>query len=166
MRLALLLVASATLYGQAAVEAGLGAARAVTSTAPARDLGKGIAGAFSNLDKALGGKVSTGGAGAAATSTETVLVRSHAAAESKEPARTYETIAHAEVGMAYDDLVRRFGPPSLELAAGEGVSKLTYSGKEGPTQIEVKEGKVASIKAAGPAKTQPGVLVLPGAARQ
>jgi hypothetical protein len=159
MRFALLLsLCAATLYGQAAVEAGLGAARAATSTAPARELGKGIAGAFGNLEKALGGKASTG-----SVTSETVAVRSHATAAPKEPAKTYETIAHAEVGMEYDEVVRRFGPPSLELAGGEGERKLTYAGKEGSTQIEVKEGKVSSIRTPqAQAQAQAGVLTLPG----
>jgi hypothetical protein len=40
-------------YGQAAVEAGLGAARAATTTAPAKGLGKSMSGLAGSLDKAL-----------------------------------------------------------------------------------------------------------------
>jgi hypothetical protein len=49
------------------------------------------------------------------------------------------------VGLAYDELITRFGPPAMEIAAGEGVQKLTYSSKEASTRIEVKDGKVATI---------------------
>ena len=40
-------------FGQAAVEAGLGASRAATSTAPAKGIGKSMAGIAGSLDKAL-----------------------------------------------------------------------------------------------------------------
>ncbi len=151
MRFAFLLLAPAALYGQAAVEAGLGAARAATTTAPAQNLAKGIAGAFGSLEKAAGAQPAS-----STTTTETVLVRSP---EVTTLAGAIDVISHAEVGMAYDELVRRFGPPSLELAGAEGGRKLTYAGKEGSTQIEVKEDKVASIKLPEP---QAGVLTLPG----
>ena len=47
----LMLTVTGTLYGQAAVEAGLGASRAGTMTAPAAGVGKAIAGAFGTLEK-------------------------------------------------------------------------------------------------------------------
>ena len=54
--------------------------------------------------------------------------------------------------------MQRFGPASLEVAGEGGVRKLFYSGKDGSTNIEVKDGKVASVDAPKP---QPGVLALP-----
>jgi hypothetical protein len=146
------LAAVGLMSGQTMVEAGLGAGRAAASTAPAAGLGKSIAGAMSNLDKTL--KTAD-----KATSSETIVLPKDTAPTA--PAKTYEDIKKVEVGLAYEELVERFGPPSLEIAAGEGVRKLTYSGKEGSTRIEVKDGKVSSIQAPKP-QQQSVVLTLPG----
>jgi len=153
MRFAILLLSAGSLFGQAAVEAGLGASRAVTSTAPAAGLGKSIAGAFGSLDKTL--KTDKSGDKPAS---EVVTVRSTLATTPKAPAKTYEDIRKAEVGLEYDELVTRFGPAALEVAVEGGVKKLTYPGKDGSTQVEVKEGKVIAVNVP---KTQAGVLALP-----
>jgi hypothetical protein len=154
MRIATFLLFAGTLYGQAAVEAGLGAARAVTSTAPAAGLGKSIGGAFGSLDKAL-----KSGQSADQPATEVIVVRSSStAAAPKDPAKTYEDIRKAEAGMEYDELVRRFGPAAIVMAGEGGIRKLSYPGKDGSTQVEVKDGKVLAVNAPKP---QPGVLVLP-----
>jgi hypothetical protein len=46
--------------------------------------------------------------------------------------------------MAYTDVVRRFGPPSMEFASATGKS-LTYANRDGMTQVEVRNEAVASI---------------------
>ena len=63
-----------------------------------------------------------------------------------------------EVGLEYDELIKRFGPPALEMEIEGGGKKLTYAGKAGSTQIEVKDGKVAVVKLPQP---QQSVLTLP-----
>jgi hypothetical protein len=137
MKLLILCAAAVgVISGQTMVEAGLGAGRAATTAAPAAGVGKSIAGAFSNLDKTL--KTAD-----KAASSETIVLPKDAAPSA--PAKTYEDIKKAEVGLAYDELITRFGPPAMEIAAGEGVQKLTYSSKEASTRIEVKDGKVATI---------------------
>ena len=55
--------------------------------------------------------------------------------------------------------MKRFGPPALELEGTDGGKTLTYSGKEGSTRIEVKDGKIATITAVKP---QSAVFTLPG----
>jgi len=149
----LILLLAGTLYGQTAVEYGLGAGRAAVSTAPAKGLGKSIAGALGSLDKTLKAGQTPGQPAA-----EVITVRSSAKADAKAPAKNYEDIARAEVGLAYDELVERFGPPSLEVAGAGETRNLTYSGKSGSTRIEVQEGKVAAIHTPKP---QPGVFTLP-----
>lgn len=153
MRILSFLVLAGTLYGQAAVEAGLGASRAATSTAPAAGIGKSIAGAFSSLDKTL-----KGGQSSDAVTTEVITVRSTLATQPKPSSKTYENIAKVEVGLEYDSLIQRFGPAALEVAGEGGVKKLTYPGKDGSTQVEVKEGKVSAVNLP---KAQPGVMTLP-----
>jgi hypothetical protein len=153
MRIAAYLLMTGSLYGQAAVEAGLGASRAVTSTAPAAGLGKSIGGAFGALDKTLKSDQ------ADKPGTEVVVVRSSSsAALPKTPAKTYEDIRKAEPGLEYAALVERFGPAALEVAGEGGIRKLSYPGKDGSTQVEVKDGKVSSVKVP---KVPAGVLVLP-----
>jgi hypothetical protein len=153
MRILSFLVLAGTLYGQAAVEVGFGASRAATSTAPAAGIGKSIAGAFSSLDKTL-----KGGQSSDAVTTEVITVRSTLATQPKPSNKTYENIAKVEVGLEYDSLIQRFGPAALEVAGDGGVKKLTYPGKDGSTQVEVKEGKVSAVNLP---KAQPGVMTLP-----
>ena len=152
----LLMVALAgALYGQAAVEAGLGAARAATTTAPAAGVGKGIAGAFGSLDKAL----KTADKSSSESTTTLVPAKSGPAKPADgKPAPVYEDIKKVEVGLEYDELIRRFGPPALEVEVEGGGKKLTYSSKIGSTQLEVKDGKVAVVNLP---KAQQSVFILP-----
>ena len=140
------------LHAQATVEYGLGAGRAATTAAPAKDLGKSIAGVLGSLDKTLKN---------AKSSAETLSITagsSGAEAKPAAPPKIYEDIKKAEVGTDYDTLISRFGPASLEAAGEDGAKKLTYSGKDGTTRIEVKDGKVTAIDTLKP---QASVLVLP-----
>jgi hypothetical protein len=145
-------------YAQTAVEAGLGAARAGTMTAPAKEVGKGIAGAFGNLEKVL----KSGDKGQSDTSSSTVTSSKESAgakpAAPAKPAPIYEDIKKVEVGLEYDELIRRFGPPALEVENVGGGKKLTYSSKAGSTQLEVKDGKVAAVNLP---KAQQSVFILP-----
>jgi hypothetical protein len=146
-----------SLQAQTAVEAGLGASRAGTMTAPAKDLGKGIAGAIGNLDKVL--KSADKSQPEASSSTVTPVKESAAKqAAAVKPAPVYEDIKKVEVGLEYDELIRRFGPPALEVESVGGGKKLTYSSKMGSTQLEVKDGKVAAVNLP---KAQQSVFLLP-----
>jgi hypothetical protein len=152
MRLVILFCAAgaAALHAQATVEAGLGAARAATTTAPAAGLGKSLAGIVGSLDKTVKPEKTT----------EIIPASGQigAPAAPAAPAKTYEDIKKAEVGLEYDKLVERFGPPSLETAGEDGRKSLTYSGKSESTRIEIKDGKVSSITAVRP---QSSVFTLP-----
>jgi hypothetical protein len=128
--------AAATLYAQAAVEYGLGASRAATSTAPAAGIGKSVAGALSNLDKTI--------KSAEKNSSETIVLPKKTKAAA--PKKTYEDISKAEVGLAYDELLDRFGPPAMQITGEDGIRKLTY----GATKVQIKEGKVLAIFASPP----------------
>jgi hypothetical protein len=129
--------AAATLAAQTMVEAGLGASRAATSAAPAAGVGKAVAGALSNLDKTL--------KSAEKTTSETVILPRDT--KPATPAKTYEDIGKAEVGLAYDELLERFGPPAMQITGEDGIRKLTY----GATKVQVKDGKVLAINAPKPA---------------
>jgi len=130
---------AASLYAQAAVEYGLGASRAATSTAPAAGIGKSVAGALSNLDKTI--------KSAEKTSSETIVLPKETKAAA--PAKTYEDISKAEVGLAYGELLDRFGPPSMQITGEDGIRKLSY----GATKVQIKDGKVLAILAPPPPPT-------------
>jgi len=127
-------------YGQAAVEAGLGASRAATSTAPARGIGKSMSGIAGGLDKAL--KPAQKDAEAAPAAVSATSIGSAARpAEKKE----YEDAGGIEAGLGYDELVRRFGPASMAMTSG-AEKALSYPGKAGMYQVTVLDGKVKSVE--------------------
>jgi hypothetical protein len=129
-------------YGQATVEAGLGAARAATSTAPAKGLGKSMSGLAGSLDKAL--KAGTPKAESIAAGAPSANAPSATPATAPAPAPSWEDPAGIELGLSYEDLVRRFGPSAMSITSGTEKS-LSYPGKAGTFQVTVQDGKVASI---------------------
>jgi hypothetical protein len=146
------------LHAQTAVEAGVAAGASATGAASMKDVGKGIAGAFSGLNKAVDGAAKSSSSGVT-FSTSSGSASAPGRIAPADPKKTYEDIKKAETGLAYDDLLKRFGPPALELEGTDGGKTLTYSGKEGSTRIEVKDGKIATITAVKP---QSAVFTLPG----
>ena len=145
------------LCAQTGVEYGLGAGRAATSTAPAAGIGKTMGGLAGTLDKTLkqgeGSDASTAAPAAKraatakkAASPDTAASKATAASvPAAAPAPSYEDPKKIETGMEYDELVRRFGPPSMEATNESGGKLLTYAGKDGTSQVEVKEGKVSAV---------------------
>jgi hypothetical protein len=133
--------------GQATVESGLGAARAVTTTAPARGIGKSMSGLAGSLDKALkGGQQGSNEQPAAADSKKPATkAGSTSPKPSPSPAVNWEDPSGIEPGLAYDELVRRFGPSSMAITAGTERS-LTYRGKDGVFQVKVQDGVVTSVE--------------------
>jgi hypothetical protein len=149
-----------TAVAQAAAEYGMGAGLAATTTAPARNLGKEIGGVFDTLNRVL--EPDRGAAApdsALSNSKQSVrskqsaspLKKSPAAARvapAKHPARLYEDPRKIEAGLAYDEILSRFGPPSMSATAAPGRTTLWYSRRDGNYQIEMEEGKVTSIAGA------------------
>ena len=144
------------LSAQASVEYAGAAAASAGAAAPAKGLSKGISGAFGSLEKAL--KSPTPPAEAKATPAApakrapVTAPKSVTAPKNMEvkPVVTpvYEDLKKAEVGLSYQELVKRFGPPAMEIASS-GRRSLTYLGKDGATQIEMQGDKVVSITPAG-----------------
>jgi hypothetical protein len=133
--------------GQAVVEAGLGAAGAAMAAGPAKGIGKSMSGLSVALDKAFkqGQRVSDEQPLAAATSAKpSAKTPSTTASASPEPPRNWEDPSGVEAGLGYEELVRRFGPPTMAITNSAGRS-LTYRGKDGVFQVEVRDGVVAAI---------------------
>lgn len=144
-----------TASGQAVVESGLGAARATTTTAPAKGIGKAISGLADSLDKAVaaGQQVSEAHSRAETLPKSTAKVSSSAkrplapANLSSPPAASWEDPSGIKPGLSYTELLRRFGPPTLEIT-GEAGKSLTYFGNSGAFQLDVRDEKVTSIEKA------------------
>ena len=155
-----------TAIGQAAAEYGLGAGRAATTTAPARNVANGIAGVFDSLSKAAGADAaSAGAAGSAAPSPEARRTSAHKTKSGTQPkpatkpvetsaantdvapsapSRTiYEDPRQIQAGIGYDELVRRFGPA---VDVGHNGTRHThwYSRGETSYQVELKDKKVVA----------------------
>ena len=141
---AVLLSYPATVHAQAAVEYGLAVGNAAGMSGAASGIGKALSGLAGTLDKTVQSPAST-------TSTPSTQSKSTAARKvpamakvAAGPAPVYEDLKNLEAGMAYTDVVRRFGPPSMEFASATGKS-LSYSNRDGMTQVEVRNETVASI---------------------
>jgi len=142
--------------GQATVEYGLGAARAATTVAPAKGAGKVFDGLAGSLEKALkAGRQGSDAQPVATTTAKPAVEKSSSAAKSQSPfadispppAPNWEDPSGIQTGLSYKELIRRFGPPALEIT-GEGGRSLTYSGKNGACQLQVQDDKVTSIEKA------------------
>jgi hypothetical protein len=147
--LSLCLALSGTAAGQAMVEYGLGAGRAATTTAPAGGIGKSIGGLAGSLEKALNpGKQPPADRSTAATATtvtrSVVKTPPVSATPSAAPARNWEDPGAIEPSLAYEDLVRRFGPPAMSIT-NMAERLLTYRGTDGVFQVTVRDGQVATI---------------------
>jgi hypothetical protein len=153
MVLALFLSAAVcpTAFAQAAVEYGLGAGRAATMTAPIRNLGKQIGGVWDSLDKAAKSgdnqvTPSVQSSTASKRSSTTASARRKTPSNAASPsALTYEDARHIESGIAYDELVRRFGPPSMAITTGPGARTLSYAAREGTVSVDVENDKVVTV---------------------
>ena len=55
-----------------------------------------------------------------------------------------DTVSYRQAGLGYEELVRRFGPPTMAITNSAGRS-LTYQGKDGVFLVEVRDGVVAAI---------------------
>jgi hypothetical protein len=139
--------------GQAVVETGLGAARAATTAGPAKGIGKSISG-LSALDKALkpGQPVSDEQTPASTTAkpadkttakpADKTTPTSASTSAASQP--NWEDPSGVEPGLGYEELVRRFGPPAMAITNAAERS-LTYRGKDGVFQVEVRDGAVTAI---------------------
>jgi hypothetical protein len=164
LRFVLLGGVSATMWGQAMVEYGLGIAAAGTAGAPGQAASRGIAGIFSNLQKTLNStaesaKAPAAGAPApAAAPKRTAGVRppqtaavtppqaNAQPAEPPKPAVVHEDPAGITVGLDRAELLSRFGEPAMKITAAAGRESMTYQAKDGNIEVEMRDGKVAAVQ--------------------
>jgi hypothetical protein len=143
--------------GQAMTEYGLGAAGAATG---AKGVGGGIAGAFSSLDKALPSDKSATKTAAPAASRPSASPKTKPKpgaarvgpatpaepASAAPPVPKYDDPNQIKVGMGYDELLRRFGPPAMEVTSGPSSKTLIYQSKEGSVHVDFLDEKVTAAQ--------------------
>lgn len=154
----LLLLLPGIVAAQAMVENALGVSRAATSAAPAKGAAKAIGGALENLGRVV--SESTEGKAAdikpAARSVKSAPSTQPAASAAAEPAPApvevkkvevkYEDPSGIRTGMAYGEIMRRFGPPALMLTMEGGEETLSYSTKGQSLDVTLKDGKVTAVR--------------------
>jgi hypothetical protein len=152
--------------GQAMVENALAAGATAGTATPARSLKNGIGGMFDTLDKTLKSaqdqtdlkerssgiiqldapptaKPKTAGITTPAQPPPGDMVHDMVHAL---PPPAYEDPATIQVGMGYEELLRRFGPPALEFTDGPNRKIMSYLRKSGGVQVEFRDGKVTSAE--------------------
>ena len=151
---ALWMTMTGTAAGQAAVESSVIAAGTSTAAASAAGIGGAISGLASTFEKTVrAGQQDSDANSIIVISAPAAGKRSSTAARKRlrstdtppAPAKKWEDPGGIQAGLSYGDLVRRFGPPSMEIVGDEGRS-LTYSGPNGAFQVEVRDEKVASVE--------------------
>ena len=145
---------------QAAIEYGAGAGLAATSTAPAHTLGQQIGGMFDTLNKVM--EPDRNAADGDSTQLKfKPFVRSRQSSRplkknlavartvpAAQPTPSYEDPRQIQAGIGYDEIIRRFGPPSMASTTAPGRTTLWYARRDANYQVEVEEGKVTSIAGA------------------
>ena len=154
-------------FGQAAVEYAHGAARAGTTAAPARGIGETIRGLADSFDRVIGRapearpivnapavrakiaaretKVPARRSSTAATPSRTLVLSPAGTTPAAQPLKSqWEDPKGIASGLSYGELVRRFGPPAMQITDETG-SSLTYPGPGGAYQVVVRDEKVASV---------------------
>ena len=136
----------ATLFAQAAAEAAVVGSAAAIGTAGAAKVSKSINGLGSAISGALNGAQAgdAGPAGSTVVQTLRATTTKGTKLAAPKPDAKLEDAAAIEAGMTNEELMRRFGPPNLQITDGPAIS-LLYSSKSGRVRVEMRDGKVASV---------------------
>ena len=137
---------------QAVAEYGRLTRQSSTATAKGYHTSTEITGVWKSLDKTLKGSPSNTGAQETSVTARVATVRSRTTV-SKPTAisgAVYESPDLIQTGIAYEELIRRFGPPSFAVADDTGTTSASYQSKEGNVDLELQDGKVTKVLAAKP----------------
>jgi hypothetical protein len=131
--------------GQAAAEAGLGAGASSIGTAGAGGVGKAVGGILRGLDKTIKPADASSSTSVSKAPSRSTAKPRRATPQPPAPPPNYEDAAQIEKGMPLEDLLRRFGPPAMQIANGSETQTMTYLGKSGMVQVELEAGRVVSV---------------------
>ena len=145
MRASLLLISIClAASGQGMVESAAAAGAAATATAPSRNVAKSVSGLADKLNEVLQGAADQSSDGAARQAARSTTTKGTALPAPK-PAAKVEDPMGIEAGMTDEEVLRRFGPPNLQVTGDDGKSFL-YSGKSGKVRVQIQDGKVLSVE--------------------
>jgi hypothetical protein len=133
---------------QAVTEYGSMASRSATVGGKAHRIGDEIGGVWKGLDARVKGApehADSQGTPPSGTAPRPAVRSRQAHAGGAPMARkNYEDPTGISPGMGYEELVRRFGPPSFGITTG-ATKTLTYLGKNGGVDLELQDGKVVRV---------------------
>ncbi len=141
---------SVSAYGQAMVGYGLNTGRAGVAGAAANKAGKATAGTFDKAAQTL----NKAGANASANAAKPSVAQAPAAApakppETEKPASAPVDVAALTTGMEREELLQKFGKPSMKLTNGDGpdvVEKYFYKSADGnKVVVTLRNGKVVAV---------------------
>jgi len=126
---------------QAVTEYGSMAGKSATVGKRANSISDHIGGVWGSLDKTITG------------SQEHSPSPSHTTQRASRPAKrrartavaTHEDPSRIVPGLAYEDLIRRFGPAAYEVTSGPRTRTVVYPGKSGDINVELLDNKVARV---------------------
>jgi hypothetical protein len=158
----LLVVLPGLVAAQATVEYATSASRAATTAAPAQKAGKAVAGALDNLTRTLqtpeNSKPAARGAATAPSRSRKASLTSEAAKPQVGSGATepnadlaFEDPSGIKESMEYDEILRRFGPPSLKMTTAPGEETLCYARKDLMVDVMVRNGKITNVRKSGEA---------------
>ena len=135
---------------QSVTEYGSMASKSSTVGQRANSIGKEIGGVWGSLDKTIksqdGG--SSQGASPGRPAQHTPVRSRRKAPGSRAAAAIHEDPSRIQPGLAYEDVIRRFGPASFEVSTGPGTKTMAYPGKNGGIDVELLDGKVVKVATA------------------
>jgi len=117
---------------QGIVEYSVGAGGAANATGPAQQLGKSMSGIWGGVNQAAKPTPSQ-------SNTQTIKLKATRSTSSRRPAAAYEDPRQIDAGITYDELLRRFGPPSMSVTNQSG-TELWYG--TGNVKVQMRDGKV------------------------
>jgi hypothetical protein len=129
---------------QTVVEYGGAAGASANGAAHQQKTGKAIGGVWDKLNQTLQGAEASP---KAQTAPRRAATRAKKAAAPAAPPVVYESLSGIQPGIAYADLIRRFGPPAFEVTTGPHTKALTYAGKEGSIDIDMQDDAVIKVAA-------------------
>ena len=142
----LLLVAFCTAArAQAITEYGSMAGKSATVGKRANSISNEIGGIWGSLDKTIKGSQqhsapqSTSPGRAAQRASRPAKRRTHTASA------IHEDPARIQTGIAYEELIRRFGPAAYEVTSGPRTKTVVYAGKSGDINVELLDDKVTHV---------------------
>ena len=110
-----------------------------TGAAQHQKTGKEIGGVWNSLSKTLQGSP------APPAKRTPASAKKAPAPAIPQAATVHEDPSVIPVGIAYEDVVRRFGTPSFEITTSPLTKTLSYQSKDGGVDVDLQDGKVINV---------------------